>query len=238
MPPSRGGQPMNRTPLVTGGLVVLALTCISATDQWPQFRGQHAGVVADDPALPDAWSETDNVVWKIPIPGLGWSSPIVWDDHIIVTTAVGSAADVTPTKGLYDPGDDHGRTKSSAVQRWVVYDVDFNTGRIRWERELRNALSPTSRHVKNSFASETAATDGERVYVYFGAIGLVTALDMSGKPVWTREIGAFDGRYQFGAGTSPVVHKDRLYVVNDNNHQSFIVAFDRKSGSELWRVNR
>jgi outer membrane protein assembly factor BamB len=229
---------MNRTPIVTGGLVMLALTCIAATNQWPQFRGPQAGVVADDPALPDAWSETDNVVWKTPIPGLGWSSPIVWDDHIVVTTAIGSAADVAPTKGLYDPGDDHGRTKSSAVQRWVVYDVDFNTGRIRWERELRSVLSPTSRHVKNSFASETAVTDGERVYVYFGAIGLVTALDMNGKTVWTRELGAHDGRYQFGGGASPILYQDRLYVVDDNARQSFIVAFDRKTGTERWRTNR
>ena len=79
---------MNRAVFVTAGLTLLALTGVSATDQWPQFRGSLAGVVADDPALPDTWSETENVVWKVPVPGLGWSSPVVWGDHIFITTAV------------------------------------------------------------------------------------------------------------------------------------------------------
>ena len=130
---------------------------------------------------------------------------------------------------LYDPGDDHGKTSAAAPHRWVVYDVDFRTGRIRWARELRDGLPPTRRHVKNSFASETPVTDGERVYVYFGAAGLVAALDLNGTVVWVRELAGIDGRYQFGTGSSPVVYKGRLYVVNDNNKQSFIAALDAKT---------
>lgn len=229
---------MTRAALVTCALLALVLTRVSASDQWAQFRGPQAGVVADDPALPDSWSETNNVVWKTAIPGLGWSSPVVWDDHIFLTAAISAGQEVAPTKGLYDPGDEHGKTAAAAAQRWIVYDVDFKTGTIRWQREVRNALPPTMRHVKNSFASETPVTDGERVYVYFGAIGQVAALDVNGKPVWAREIGAIDGRYQFGTGASPVLYKDRLYIVNDNNKQSFIAAFDKKSGDEIWRVNR
>jgi outer membrane protein assembly factor BamB len=224
--------------LVTIALTLAASGLLTASDQWPQFRGPLAGVAADDPALPDAWSETDNVVWKTAVPGLGWSSPIVWNDHIFLTAAISSGEEVAPTRGLYDPGEEHGRTKAAAAQRWIVYDVDFKTGRIRWERELRNGMPSTMRHVKNSFASETPVTDGERVYVYLGAIGLVAALDLSGRPVWAREIGAFDGRYQFGSGASPVLFKDRLFVVNDNSRQSFIAALDKRTGSEVWRTNR
>jgi len=85
------------------------LVSVQAADQWPQFRGPHAGVVADDPSLPDSWSETDHVVWKTDIPGLGWSSPVVWDDHVFLTTAVSTGVEAPPVKGLYDPGEDHGK---------------------------------------------------------------------------------------------------------------------------------
>src|SRR5881296_335393 len=171
---------MRRAPSITLAFAVLALVAVSAQDQWPQFRGPQAGVIPDDPNLPDTWSETNNVVWKANIPGLGWSSPIVWDDHIFLTSAISSSEEPAPVKGLYDPGDEHGKTKATAAQRWMVYDVDFRTGAIRWERELRRVLPLVTRHIKNSFASETAVTDGERVYVYFGSLGLLTALDLNG----------------------------------------------------------
>jgi outer membrane protein assembly factor BamB len=92
--------------------------------------------------------------------------------------------------------------------------------------------------MKNSYASETPVTDGERVYVYFGSIGLVAALDFSGQTIWTKNLGAVDGRQAWGTAASPVVHQGRVYVVNDNRQQSFIAAFDAKTGSELWRTGR
>jgi outer membrane protein assembly factor BamB len=171
---------MSRGVLVTVGLTLLALTGVSATDQWRQFRGPQAGVADDDPLLPDAWSETDNIIWKASIPGQSWSSPVGWDDHIFVTSAISAGTEPAPIKGLADPTDEgpsarNGRMKSSAVHRWVVYDVDFKTGNIRWARELRSGLPSILRHIRNSYASETPVTDGERVYVYFGSIGLVAA---------------------------------------------------------------
>ena len=229
---------MKRALFATAGLTLLALAAVSATDQWPQFRGPLAGVVADDPALPTAWNETDNIVWKASIPGLGWSSPVVWEDHVFLTSAISTGQEVAPVKGLYDPGDEHGKMKSSAAQRWIVYDVDFKTGKIRWERELRAAAPPITKHIKNSYASETPVTDGERVYVYFGSVGLVAALDLNGRLVWSKDVGAFDGRQGFGMAGSPVLYKNRLYVVNDNKAQSFIAAFDTRTGAEIWKVGR
>ena len=112
--------------------VALAVTAAAATEQWPQFRGQQGGVADDDPRLPDRWSETENVMWKAVVPGLGWSSPIVWGDHVFVTTAVSSGVEVPPVKGLFDPLGDHGRSRSSAAHRWLLMDFDFASGTLRW----------------------------------------------------------------------------------------------------------
>ena len=229
---------MRHSVIVTVGLTLLALTGVSATDQWPQFRGSQAGVADDDSALPDTWSETENVVWKVSIPGQSWSSPVVWDDHIFVTSAISSGAEPAPVRGLSDPTAENGRMKSSAVHRWMVYDVDFRTGKIRWERELHGEPPSILRHIRNSYASETPVTDGDRVYVYFGSIGLVAALDMNGRTVWTKEIGAFESQQGWGMAASPILYKDRLYIVNDNKSQSFIAAFDKNTGNEVWKVTR
>jgi outer membrane protein assembly factor BamB len=218
-------------------LTTIAVT-VSATDQWPKFRGPDAGNVADDPTLPDTWSETENVAWKTDIPGAGWSSPVVWDDHIFVTATIGGPSEPQPIKGLYDPGDENGRTRSTADHRWMAYDVDFQTGRIRWQQELVRSVPKVQRHIKNTFASETPVTDGEHLYVYFGSMGILSALDFSGRRLWTQELGAFDGRQAFGTAASPVLHGDRIFVVHDNATESFIAAYDKRTGKEIWRVKR
>src|SRR5215813_5216159 len=105
-----------RRVLVALTLIVIMLPHASA-QQWPQFRGPQAGVASDDPALPETWSETKNVVWKIDIPGLGWSSPVVWDDHVFITTAISNGKEPVPTKGIADPSPDYGRMKSEAAHR-------------------------------------------------------------------------------------------------------------------------
>lgn len=224
--------------LVAGALVVVALAPASAAAQWPQFRGPNSGVAEDDPALPDTWSETQNVAWRVDVPGSGWSSPVVWGDHVLVTAAISSETEPKPIKGLYDPGDEQGKMKSTATHRWVVYDFDFATGALRWQREVRSGQAAVMRHIKNSFASETPVTDGERIYVYFGSVGLVAALDMKGVVVWQKEIGAFDGRQAFGTAASPALHRDQLFVVHDNIKESFMVALDTRTGAERWRVKR
>ena len=177
---------MTQATILATGLMFLVVSGVSASDEWPQFRGLRAGVAADDPALPDTWSETENVVWKVDIPGLGWSSPVVWGDHVFITTAISEGEEPQPVKGLYDPGDLHGKRDAVAAQRWMVYDIDLQTGRVRWEQELRSAVPTIKRHIKASFASETPVTDGKRVYVYFGSIGLIAALDMTGKTAGRR----------------------------------------------------
>lgn len=206
--------------------------------EWPQFRGLTAGAVADDPLLPDRWSTTENVAWAVDIPGLGWSSPVVAGELVFLTSAISSGDERAPVPGLYDPGESFGKTRSDATHQWMVYAIDFDTGSIRWARELE-ALVPTElKHVKNSFASETPVTDGRRVYVYFGSIGLLAALNMSGETVWRAHVGSFNGGQEFGTAASPVLHEGRLYIVNDNTTNSFLAAFDADTGDEVWRVER
>ena len=211
------------------------LSAASANDNWPRFRGQQAGVADDDPALPETWSQTENVRWKIPVPGLGWSSPIVWDDLIVVTSVVSEAPGLGPRIGLYDGHSTPGI--STAEHRWMVLGIDFNDGHIRWEREVHRAAPPIGKHGKNSYASETPVTDGDRIYVYFGGIGLFS-FDMDGEPIWSAPMDSLETRAGWGTAASPVVHEDRIYVVNDNESQSFIAAFDTATGSEVWRVDR
>ena len=214
-------------------VLAFSFSAVLDAQEWPRFRGNDAGVAADDPALPETWSQTENVAWTRPIPGIGWSSPVVWGDHVFVTSVVNTAQQEPPKPGFY-LGD---WPASRAPHRWMVYDIDFRTGAVRWEREVNGAPPGKAKHLKNSYASETAVTDGERVYFYFANAGLY-AFDFSGKPVWSKPIGPFKTRNNWGTGASPVLHRDRIYVVNDNDEKSFFAAYDKRTGKEAWKVER
>lgn len=211
-------------------------TCAFAQDRWPQFRGSQSLGAVDGPNLPDTWSKTENVAWATDIPGVGWSSPIVWGDNIFVTSVISSVEGEKAKKGLYFGGE---RPLAKDEHRWVVYCIDFKTGKIRWEREVYKGIlaSAQLKHLKNSYASETPVTDGERVYAYFGNVGLF-CLDMKGKPLWSKTFGVFQTRYGWGTAASPVLHQDRVYIVNDNDEQSFILALNKKTGEQIWRTER
>ena len=159
---------------------------------------------------------------------------MIWGDHIFVTSVISAADQEPPKPGLYFGGE---RPAPTAEHRWMVYAIEFSTGRIRWEREVHRARPATSRHLKNSYASETPVTDGTRVYAYFGNVGLFV-FDMNGTPLWSKDFGTVNMRNGWGTAASPVLHRDRLYIVNDNDTQSFLAAFDASSGREIWRVTR
>jgi outer membrane protein assembly factor BamB len=202
---------------------------------WPQFRGPQARGAADGVGLPDQWSATKNVAWKTDLPGRGWSSPIVWGDSVFLTTAVNLGKSETPKKGLYLGGNRLEPPKS--VHEWKVYCLDLATGAIRWERMVHRGEPAGAIHLKNSLASETSVTDGERVYAYFGNLG-VYCLDFQGKILWSKRIEPHKTRDGWGTAASPVLHGNRLYLVNDNEEQSYLLALDKQSGAEAWRVPR
>jgi len=230
---------------------VIAFFVISATaaaaqaQNWPQFRGSRAGVAVDDPRLPVTWSATENIAWKIEIPGRSWSSPVVWGDHVFVLTAINvkqpvqtlNAVSTYLARSLGGPMSGADITQPTDEYRWVLYDVDFKSGKVRWEQTILSAVPPQPVHQKNSYASETPVTDGERVYAYLGYAGLF-ALDMSGKPVWSKPMPVTKMRTGWGSASSPVLHEGRLYIVNDNEERPFVAAFDARTGNELWRTER
>jgi outer membrane protein assembly factor BamB len=150
-----------------------------------------------------------------------------------VTSVISSADAEAPKKGLYFGGE---RKAPTDEHRWMVYAVDFKTGKIVWEREASRGV-PGQKHLKNSYASETPVTDGERVYVYFGNVGLY-CYDFSGKLLWSQKAKPVATRYGWGTAASPVLDRDRLYIVNDNDDHSYLQSLDAKTGKVLWSVDR
>lgn len=227
-----------KTLLTTLGLS-LALPLLALGDdlpaQWPQFRGTNfTGHAPDNPALPDTWSETENVAWKIPVPGRGWSCPVVWDNKVFITTAIDSGESEPPKPGLYFGGN---RDKVTTIHEWQVHCINLNDGKSLWKHTVHKGVPPEARHLKNSFASETAVTDGERVYFYIGNIGLFT-YDLDGKLLWEKKWDPVKTRYGWGTAASPILHDGILYVLNDNDEQSFVTALHAKSGKVKWKIDR
>jgi outer membrane protein assembly factor BamB len=216
---------------------------------WPGFRGPGSrGVAVDElrgtersdaaaleATLPDRWSATENVAWAFELPGRGWSSPVVWGDRVFLTTVVNAGEMEEAKKGLYFGGE---RTKPpEAMHQWKVFCLDLESGEVRWERTVHEGQPQSSMHIKNSFASETPTTDGQRVYCCFGNLGLF-CFDFEGNEVWRRDLKPVRTRLGWGPAASPVLHEGRLYFCNDNEEESFMFALDASTGTELWRVPR
>lgn len=216
-------------------LVLVAARPSSAQQSWPQLRGADSmGFVAGS-NLPDHWSTTENIAWKTDIPGRGWSSPIVWGNKIFLTTCINSGESEEPKKGLYFGGE---RPKPSTDEHeWKVVCLDLSTGSILWEQTAHKGVPATPRHIKNSYASETPVTDGQRVYVYFGNVG-VYCYDLDGKPLWTKELEPRKMRYSWGTAASPVIYEDRLFLVNDNEDDAYLLGLNARTGEEIFRVKR
>jgi outer membrane protein assembly factor BamB len=225
---------------------------------WPQFRGPAGRAVSTVSTLPASWSTTMNVAWRVDVPGLAWSSPIVWGDQVIVTSAVGAGRFKQASPGIYGNdyvaelqkqglNDDQIMEKLRARDlespeevgelRFMVYSFDVTTGKRRWEREAHKGLPIGGRHRKNTYASETPATDGERIYALFGNIGLF-AFAMDGTPLWTYKIDPQPRYLDFGTAASPVVHDGRVYIQDDNQKSSFLAAFDARTGALIWKTPR
>ena len=222
---------------------------------WGQWRGPEANGVARHADPPLAWSETDNVAWKVEVPGRGTASPIVWGDKVFLLTAVPFGDPVplaAPEVSRRQPpperrgrragrGGRRGRRGAQEVQahRFTVLAFDRETGDVAWERAAREALPHEGYQQPNgSYASGSAVTDGERLYAFFGSWGLY-AYDLDGELLWEVDLGDRFMRNAFGEGTTPALHGDTLVVTWDHiGGQSFVAALDARTGEERWRSNR
>ncbi len=222
-------------------LMILGLSLPTATsaadgDHWPGFRGSNAtGVIEGDTGLPAKWSTSENVAWKKDIPGRGWSSPVVWGNRVFLTSVRNTGESEEPKKGLYFGGNRPEPPKST--HEWTVMCLDLANGETLWEQTVHQGPPLTSIHVKNSFASETPVTDGQYVYVLFGGLG-VYCFDMDGSQVWSKPLKPYKTRYGWGTAASPVLHANRLYIVDDNEEKSSLVALDKTTGKQVWQAER
>jgi outer membrane protein assembly factor BamB len=228
-------------------------------DTWPGFRGHGMSGVAATARVPERWSTKENVKWAVPIAGHGWSSPIVWGDTLFVTSAISSRPFKKPTPGLYGneyiaemqaqgvSNDEIGKrsadrdgesTDEADIIRYMVYALDAKTGRIKWEREAIKTKPFGGRHRKNTYASETPFTDGERLYASFGQNVGLFVYTLDGKLLWKKQWDPKPIYLDFGTSSSPVVSGGRVYLLQDNEQQASIAALDAKTGQELWRTPR
>lgn len=235
------------TALFTCSLLTLTLSnSIAATPRssnWPQWRGPDGQGVSMEKGLPEEWSDTKNVKWKTPIAGRGHSSPIVWGKKIFLTTALdgevipGRPAGVTHK--LSDGTDfvHPDAVGANLIHTFKVICIDRNSGKILWERVAYEGPVYDSRHRKASFASSTPATDGKYVFAFFGSEGLY-AYDFNGKLVWKQNLGKL-GTASVGYGVSPVLYQNLVIMqCDDSGMNSFMAAFDKKTGKEVWRTPR
>jgi outer membrane protein assembly factor BamB len=188
-----------------------------AEKEWPGFRGPTGRGIVSATRIPARWSATENVLWKTPLPGRGNSSAVVWGDRLFVT-AEGTAEE-----------------SKRGVNRLLLCH-DRRDGKLLWRHAAPAPRTVEKLYWKNTYASSTPVTDGERVIAFFGNSGLL-ACDLEGKPLWHRDLGAFTTMH--GPGTSPVLYKDLVIVIQDqHNAKSLCAAFDKRTGAERWRRER
>ena len=237
----------------------LSLYAASAKgSEWPQFRGPDSNPSVENRRLPDKWSTRENIEWMTEIPGRGWSSPIVNGRRIFITTVVTEGKSKAPQIGTEYSNEyaaelmKQGLSEKEVLDRltardielpkevtlhYFLYCLDVESGKVLWRRMFHSGQPPGGRHRKNSFASETPVTDGKLVYIHVGNLGLY-AYDMKGAQVWHTPLQAYPIYLDFGTGGSPVLWGNLLVIVNDNEKQQFVAAFDKANGKLVWRTNR
>jgi outer membrane protein assembly factor BamB len=201
---------------------------------WPQWRGPLGTGVAPQAEPPVEWSETKHIRWKVALPGKGHSSPIVWGDRIFLTTAVPYGEAVKPR--FRRPGH-HDNLVLTQPHEFVVLAVSRKNGKILWQETVHKETPHEAGHITASQASASPVTDGEHVFAFFGSRGLY-CLDVNGKLLWKKNLGQMHTKHGHGEGSSPALYGDILVVNWDHEEESFLIAFDKRTGKGRWRVAR
>ncbi|MEY4690688.1 MAG: hypothetical protein RIT19_1013 [Verrucomicrobiota bacterium] len=224
----------------------------ASSANWPSWRGPLANGVAPDAHPPTRWSESDNVQWKVSIPGRGTSTPVIWGDQVFILTAIPTGAEApaeTPGTGAAPPeGSDRPRRggrgggggmvdQPTRAQQFTVISFDRKTGKQRWMHSPRTQMPHEGHHKDHGFASASPVTDGQHLIVSFGSFGLY-GYDLKGRLLWEKDLGDMRTRNSFGEGSSPALDGDTVVVLWDHEGDDFIVALDKRTGRELWRQQR
>lgn len=216
------------------GLILLGLPRAVEAQDWPQFRGPNGNGVLEKLEHPLEWSDTQNIAWSVELPGSGLASPVVHGDLVFLAAAVGANPSVSFREGVSDMSP---KTPKAPVKFEVVC-YSLKDGTTKWSKTILEKLPQFPIHGSNSYATETPATDGQRLYVYFAAVGVIAALDFDGNELWRKEVGAYPTGNGFGSGSSLTFGDGKVFVQCDNDEKSFVVSFDGATGNELWRKER
>jgi outer membrane protein assembly factor BamB len=232
-----------REVMLTPVLLAVGRLRAAAPADWPAFRGPAGSGVADGYEMPTRWNadpaagDAAGILWKTAIPGLGHSSPIVWNHRMWVATAVRDGGEAPLRLGLYGDGD---AADDDIEQRWMIYCLDTATGSVVWERTVRSGRPKAQRHTKATHANTTLATDGRHLVSFFGSEG-VHCHTLAGEPVWSRDLGIINvSKYGigWGFGSSPVLFRDRIVLQCDSPDDPYVAVLSLADGEELWRAAR
>ena len=210
------------------GLTILAFSTGTApAGDWPRFHGPDgSGISPDTQPLPVKWSETENLKWKCKLPGPGSSSPIVVGQRVFVTCWTGYGMD----------RDNVGDQKD--LRRHLIC-LDRDTGNVLWDKSVEPVLPEdpySGNFTQHGYASHTPVSDGQRVYVFFGKTG-VLAFDLDGKKLWQTSVGTGSGPHGWGTASSPILYKN-LVIVTASAESKSLVALNKETGKEVWRLTR
>jgi outer membrane protein assembly factor BamB len=210
--------------------------------QWPGYRGYMASGVLDNAGLPSAFDLQNmiNIKWKIPVPGMGISSPAIWDDKLFITTAISEADKAGFKPGIFG---DVTSVNDESVHAWKVYCINKNTGKIIWEKTPYTGVPKIKRHPKSTHANTTVAVDGNHVVAFFGSEGLY-CYDFKGKLLWQKNFGILKSVFftmknaEWEFASSPIIYDGMVIIQCDVLENSFLAAYDLKTGRELWKTER
>ena len=207
----------------------------NAGDTWPQFRGPTGQGHSDSVGLPLTWSETENITWKVPIEGKGWSSPVVADGKIWLTTAIETpVSEEEREKRL--AGDPFAKNLALAGHLSLrVVCVELKTGKTLLDQELFSWDNPDPIHLTNSYASPTPIWEAGRLFCHFGNYGTACLDTNSGKVLWKTRLSL---QHNVGPGSSPVLAGKVLFLNCDGVDQQYVIALDKQTGSEMWKQDR
>ena len=234
---------MKRIAILTICIFALAAVAIIASQpegfekNWHHWRGPHATGAAIDANPPTTWSETENVRWKVAIPGMGHAAPIIWGDKIFIQTAIEVKPEENKSEGDDNPFSGFFGGNKAPTYKFDLLALNRNDGSILWQKTLREIQPHEGTHGDATYASNSPVTDGEHVYAYFGSRGLY-CVDMMGNVKWEKDVGTMYKRNTFGEGSSPVLYDNTLVIVQDHERNSFITALDKRTGDVLWKTDR
>ncbi len=203
---------------------------------WAQWRGPYDTGEAPAGNPPLDWSEETNIKWKSEIPGIGHATPIIWEESIILLSAVKTDKKGEPREG----GSQDQRMSPNTtefIHKFMVISVNRNSGEIEWQTTVREELPYSATHQFGSWASNSPVTDGEHIYAYFGSHGLY-CLNGRGEILWERDLGRMNKVMSFGEGSSPLLYKDKLVVLRDHQGQSALHVLDKHNGETIWELKR